>query len=99
MAGNSQQFEGQVKPSSIEKAVYDGSLGAFRISEIPSNMQMRITYGSNGKAEYIGYNDKGVAEATIGWLLQKLEYDANKRVTSRTIAYDSWDNRASASYS
>jgi len=98
MVGETKKYEGAVKPSKIEQAVFDGSLGAMRIAEIPSNMQMRIAYGSNNKAEYIGYNDRGVATSTSGWLLQKLEYDASKRVTTRTIAYDSWDIRASATY-
>lgn len=65
-----------------------------------TNQQMRITYNANGTQLYIGYNDKGKSETTDrDWLLNYLEYDAKKRIIKRTIAYDSWDNRATASYS
>ena len=92
-------YEGAVKPSSIEKDAFDRQLGAMRSTDIPSDMQIRVAYGSNQEAEYVGYNDRGVAESTERWLLYYLEYDSSQRLVKRTIAYDSWDNRATASYS
>lgn len=91
-------YEGEVKPSSIEKDAFDRTLGSYRMTDVPSNMQIRVAYGSNQEAEYVGYNDRGVAESTDGWLLYYIEYDSSQRVVKRTIAYDSWDNRESADY-
>jgi len=58
-----------------------------------------IEYNTSGTQKYIGYNDRGKSETTdTDWLLHFLEYDATKRIIKRTIAYDSWDNRSTASY-
>lgn len=72
--------------------------GGMRSSQNPSNQQMRIEYNSNGTQKYIGYNDRGKSESSDDWLLHFLEYDGTNRIIKRTIAYDSWDNRASATY-
>jgi hypothetical protein len=100
--GNSNRFEGSVKPSSIEVDGYEPDLFAQRYTEIPSNMQMRADYGSStdGLPDYVGYAPKGLSSSSDGWLLQKFTYDANRQCTLRQIAYDSWDSHSStANYS
>jgi len=91
--------EGAVKPSSLEQQKYEPDLWADRITEIPSNMQMRIAYDVSNRAEYVGFAPKGLAEATDGWLLHKFAYDgASTRCVSRKIAYGNWTNHASETY-
>lgn len=96
-----ERYEGAVKPSSIEKDIHESELFAQRIVEIPTNMQMRADYGAatDGLPTYMGYAPKGHATSASGWLLQKFTYDANRQCTLRQIAYDTWDNRAGASFS
>ena len=91
----SKKFEGEIKPSSIEQALFEEDIWASRITEVPSNMQMRADYGTStdGQPNYVGYAPKGLPVSTDGWLLQKFTYDANRQCTLRQIAYDKWDNR------
>lgn len=99
--GDSHQMTGQVRVSDAEYREHEPELLAKRFTEIPSNMQMRADYNSetDGQPLYLGYGAKGLASATTGWLLQKFTYDSSRQCTLRQIAYDSWDNRASAVYS
>lgn len=95
------EYEGNVNPSSVEKASYEENLFANRVCEIPSNMQMRCDYGSRTDSQpvYLGFAPKGLADGTKGWLLHYFTYDDSDRVTARTIAYGNWTNRATESYS
>lgn len=94
---NEPTFSGAVKPSAIEVEEHENILGARRIMEIPSNLQMRVAYNASNQEEYIGYAGRGVASSESKWLLQKLTYTSGL-ITLRQIAYDSWDNRATATY-
>jgi hypothetical protein len=97
--GLNNDFHGNVKPSSVEQAVYERDLCAGRMTEIPSNLQMRAAYSStDGQPDYVGFAPRGLAEGTNGWLLQKFAYDASRQCTSRTIAYGDWTNRATETY-
>lgn len=93
---------GAVKPSSIENDTYDAGVGAYRLVEIPSNLQMRVDYNSqtDGQPLYVGYGARGLASSANGWLVQKFTYDSNspRQCTLRQIAYGIWDNRASLTY-
>ena len=89
---------GQHSSSAVENREHEVGLSARRIVEIPSNQQMRVTYGSNGEPEYIGFGAKGLSESSDGWLLYYMQYDGSNRVISRKISYNSWDNRATATY-
>lgn len=90
---------GATKSSGIESDVYEKLLGSYRITEIPSNMQMRAAYSStDGLPDYVGFAPRSLASSASGWLLQKFTYDGSRQATLRQIAYDSWDNRASATY-
>jgi len=95
--GTNTNISGATKPSSIEYDGYEGDLFAHRMTEIPSNMQMRIDWTS-GNPDYIGYAPRGLTSSQNGWLLQKFTYDGSNRCTLRQIGYDSWDLRATATY-
>jgi len=91
--------EGAVKPSSLEQQVYEGDLFAQRITEIPSNMQMRIAYDVSNRVEYVGFAPRSLAEGADGWLLHKFAYDGSStRCVSRKIAYGNWTNHVSETY-
>lgn len=96
--GTSVDQRGAVKPSNLEQEVFDKLIGAYRHVEVPSNLQARYTYNADNTVLYAGYAVRGLAASATGWLLQKFTYNASKRVTLRQIAYNSWDNRASATY-
>lgn len=100
--GTGLSFEGQVKPSSIEVDAYEHALFAHRYTEIPSNMQMRADYNLNKTQRYLGYAPRGLATSQDGWLIHQFLYSLASfpnQLSARLIAYDSWDNRVSASYS
>lgn len=99
--GDSYQLNGQVRVSDAEAREHEPQLLAKRFTEIPSNMQMRADYlaRTDGNPIYLGYAPKGLASSLGGWLLHKYTYDGSDQCTLRQIAYDSWDNRATASYS
>jgi hypothetical protein len=98
--GHREIILGATKSSGIEQAGYEADIYAHRSTEIPSNLQARVDYDvrTDGQAVYMGWTARGLAENLDGWLLHKLEYDAGGMYIKRTIAYDSWANRASASY-
>jgi len=95
---DSTQFEGAVKPSSIEVDGYESDLFAQRITEIPSNMKKRFAYDGGGNCIYIGYAPSGLAEGTDGWLLWKLTYDGSNQCTAIDIAYGNWTARTGYTY-
>ncbi len=95
--GQDREVWGELKVSAAEQAEYEPELFAKRITEIPSNMQMRAAYSAtDGLPDYVGYAPRGLTAATTGWLLQKFTYDASRQCTLRQIAYSSWDLRADA---
>ena len=99
--GGSFQPVGNAHTSSVEHAVFEDKIVAYRISEIPSNQQMDVDYGARTDAQpvYLGYAPKGLADGADGWLIQKYTYDGSDRATKREIAYGNWTNRAAESYS
>jgi len=82
------EFSGALKPSSIEQAVYDGNLKAFRLTEVPSGQKMRLDYGerTDGQPDYQGFAPAGLAEGTDGWLIYKFTYNVGGNLTQRDIA-------------
>lgn len=71
--------------------------GALKINPSANpTQQMRMEY-IGGNLTYTGYAERGIASSATSWLLQKFTYTAGD-LTLRQIAYDSWDNRATASY-
>jgi hypothetical protein len=96
---NPSPIEGSVKPTSLEVEGFEPLLSAHRLTTIESNQQGRFDYLTGTTVIYAGYAPKGLATSVTSWLLQKFSYDSNNNVTLRQIAYDSWDNRSTASYS
>jgi len=96
--GDAKKFEGCIKPDSISVDSYEPDLYAKRVTDVPSNMQLRAVYDGDGNPTYVGYAPMGLAESAAGWLLHKMEYTDGNCV-KRTISYDSWDNYLTASYS
>lgn len=96
MIGTGINFEGTTKPSSIEQDGYEPDLFAHRYCEIPTNLQLRLDYGTrtDGQPLYQGFAPRGLATSNDGWLLYKFTYDASNNMTLRQIAYNSWDLRA-----
>ena len=94
----SNKFEGAVKPSSIEQDAYETDLMAHRQTEIPSNMQARWVYDGNGNCTYAAFAPKGLSESSNGWLIQQFTI-VGGYTTKRLIAYDSFANYLTASYS
>jgi len=95
--GGTDKPEGQTKPSFVESAVYEQAVQSLRQIQVPLNWQERHEY-SGGNPTYSGYAPRGVATSTAGWLLFKYTWSSGN-MTVKQVAYDSWDNRASASYS
>lgn len=96
--GSSNQYVGNVRPTSIEKDSYEQDLFANRTTDIPSNMQIRIEYNADGTELYVGYGAKGLASNATGWLIHKLSYNATPAVTLRQSYYGNWDARATYTY-
>jgi hypothetical protein len=91
-------YEGNIKPSSIEQATLETDLSAVRVTEISSNQQTRIVYDGSGNPIYLGYAPRGLATTYPAWLLKKITWtDSNPTLIQ--IAYDSWSNYLTASYS
>ncbi len=60
--------------------------------------QRRTAYNANLLPEYIGYAIRGEATSSGTWIIWKFTYDANNMETLKQTAFDSWDNKATASY-
>lgn len=95
--GNGISFEGATKPDSITVDGYEANVFAHRHIQIETNQQGMWEYDTNGNVIYAGYAPRSLGTSTGGWLLQKFTYSGSN-ITQRQIAYDSWDNRSTASY-
>lgn len=82
----------------IDRREHEELLSARRFIQIESNQQARFDYDGGTSAVYSGFAPRGLTASQTGWLLQKFTYDGNGNVTLRQIAYDSWDNRVTATY-
>ena len=98
--GDSYVLNGQVRASDAEVREHEEEMYAKRTISLPLNMQERLDYGvrTDGQPTYIGYAPRALATSATGWMLAKFTYDDNGYVTVKQIAYDSWDNRAGATY-
>lgn len=89
---------GALRSSQVEVDEHHPGLFARRTTEIPNDLQLRIEYNANGTQKYVAYGAKGLAASSTGWLIYSFTYNGTNQVTLRQAAYDSWDNRASATY-
>ncbi len=67
---------------------------------IYSAVQVRCAYGArtDGQPENCGYAARGVTSDEDAWLLYEFTYDVNDQLTLRQVAFDAWDNYATATY-
>lgn len=86
--GNSRTIEGALKPSSVEREVYNGGLSALRSTDVPSDLKMRLDYTgrTDGQPLYQGFAPTGLAEGSSGWLIYEFTYDASDNMTERNVA-------------
>lgn len=96
--GDAYKPSGAVKNSDSENREHEPQLWAKRIIEIPSDQVQRFEYNADGTVKYAAYGPRGLGAGDTGWLIHKFTYSSGA-VTLRESAYDSWDNRVTASYS
>jgi len=96
--GDSIEREGAVKPSSIEKDVFEQAVWANRTVVIPLNMTRRWENNASGQPVYEGYAPKGSKEGDDAWLLFENTYDSDSFITKSEVGYGSWTGRAGVSY-
>lgn len=59
----------------------------------------RIAYNAQNLPEYIGEAPMGSLSSDSRWTLNRITYDVNNLQTLTEVAFDSWDNRVTATYS
>lgn len=90
---------GNLRSTAVERDEHHPGLYARRVTDIPSDLQMRVEYNSPTPTQkYVGYGARGLATSQDGWIIYEFTYNGSNQLTLRQTAYDTWDNRASASY-
>lgn len=79
---------------------FDTDADSLRTVVFPDNLHAMYDYGAatDGLPTYAGYCGRGIATSAGTWLLKKFTYDGNRQCTEIKVGYDTWDNRASATY-
>lgn len=72
-------------------------INSISVSDCPSTLRKKFEY-SAGLVIYAGSAPKGTATSDVNWTINKYTYDGSSQVTDITTAFDSWDNRAGATY-
>lgn len=88
---------GQFEPKEIENWQHSEVLAAKRVTQVGSDLQTIVDESSAPTTTYVGKGARGLATSSTGWLLEKIAVSGT--TTTITHAINSWDNRASASYS
>ena len=100
--GDSFQPEGAASDTATQAREHDDALYAKRVTDIPHNLQLRQAVSRrDNQPDYIGYGARGLASSADGWILYKFTYASaadGAAMTLRQTAYDTWDNRTSATY-
>jgi hypothetical protein len=100
--GLNDNFEpvGAVKPSSIEQSEYQDDILAKRTCDIPNSLQVQYDYSTrtDGQPVYIGYGARSLGDTTTGWIIHKFTYNVSDQAIKRQTAFDTWANRATATY-
>ena len=97
MAGGNRDVYGNTRSTEAEHRKFEPSIDAERITEIPSNQQMKVQW-LGGNPIYCGFGAKGLSISASGWLLHKYTFDASGNATARGISFDAWDDRALTVY-
>jgi len=72
-------------------------LNSYTITEGPSSLQNRFEYNADGTVLYAGYAPRGAAASENVWVIFKYSYTSQQVVLKQT-AYDTWDDRGTATY-
>lgn len=91
---------GQGSVSDAEAREHESLLLAKRTMSLPNNQHIKVDSASRADNQpvYIGVAPRSLSTSSSGWLLIKITYDSNGDFSEKTIGYDSWDNRATATY-
>lgn len=99
--GDDYQLNGQVRVSDAEAREHEPLIFAKRVTDVPSNQQVKVD--ANGRSDnqpvYVGFAPRGLPTSSNRWLLWEITYDVYGDFSYKKIAYDSYDNRVSATYS
>jgi len=80
----------------INYAEHDQNNVAKRVTDVGSLLQTIVDEAGAPGTTYVGRSPAGLATATTGWNLEKVVVSGT--TTTITHAVDSWDNRATATY-
>ena len=92
------ETSGALSVTAAEAREHQSSLLAKRTTDIPNDLQIRIEYDANDMELYLAYGARGLSTSDTGWLIRKNTYNANNYMELSQTAFNSWDNRASATY-
>lgn len=73
------------------------ALNSRTITEGMGDRQKRFEYNADGTVLYAGEAPRSFASSDNYWIIQKFTYSGGN-VTLIQTAFDTWDNRATASY-
>lgn len=66
-------------------------------TDAPSSLQIRNEYNPDQTTLYMGFAQRGTLTSENTWTIFKYTYTA-QQMTLKQTAFDSWDNRAIATY-
>ncbi len=77
-----------------------GSANATPIKDMQGDFILLMDYGArnDGQPVYVGFAQRNTPTSTVAWTIYYFTYDGDEQLTSRRTAYDSWDNRETATY-
>lgn len=86
--------------SSFADGPYIGNANAAAVRDFQSDFIILQDYDvrTDGNPIYVGFAPRGTPTSDLSWTIYYFVYDGNAQMTSRTTAYDSWDNRVTATY-
>ena len=95
----SDKIHGYTDVTGAEFREHQEDILAKRVTDVGSDLQLRVSYDGSGNAEYVGMGAKGLAADTTGWLIAKYTYDGSNRVTLKQTVVGIWDSRTGLSFS
>jgi len=90
-------YEGNVKPSSVEKAEHEGAMFAKRTIKLPSNQHTKIVYDGDNNPIYVGTAPRLLATSAEGWVIKKITW-VSDNPTDISIGYGAWDDYLTITY-
>jgi len=90
--GDSIKRAGAIKPSSIEKDIFEEAMFANRSITMLSNQQLRIDWDGSNNPIYVGQAPRGLGSDEDGWAIQKITWTGSNP-TLIQVGFGAWDNR------